>query len=258
LASGEELGPGLRKSLLMALTAVFTALVCVATVMFVLYVPATEGYFNLGETMVYTTALLLGPYVGAIAGGLGSALADVFLGFPIYAPATLVIKGAEGFVVGFLAKRGARLGEASRRYLAIGASLLAGSLLGSIGAHYYSGEVAITVGLGERGATTSAYVPVEFWVFAGTSTSVLIMALSSYLEPEAGWHVLAILCGGSLMVLGYFAYESFLMGVVAATLEVPVNIGQVAVGLAVALPLTRALGKRFSTVLGTSGRGSPR
>jgi len=254
LASGEELSPSLRKSFSIALAAVFTALVCVATMMFILYVPATEGYFNLGETMVYTTAILLGPYVGAIAGGLGSALADLLLGFSIYAPATLVIKGAEGFLVGLLAKRGARLGEASRQYLAIGASILAGSLLGSIGAHYYSGEVAITIGPGERGATISAYVPIWLWVFLGVSTSVLIMALSAYLEPEVGWTVLAILSGGSLMVLGYFAYEAFLKGVVAAVFEVPVNIGQVSVGLAVAVPLTRALEKRLSVFLRRPGR----
>ena len=250
MASGEELGPGLRRSLPIALTAVFTALVCVATMMFVLYVPATEGYFNLGETMVYTTAILFGPYVGAIAGGLGSALADLLLGFSIYAPATLVIKGAEGFIVGLLTRRGARLGETSRRYLAIGASILAGSLLGSVGAHYYSGEVAITIGPGERGATISAYVPTWLWVLLGVSTAVLIMALSAYLEPEVGWAVLAILSGGSLMVLGYFAYETFLKGVVAALFEVPVNIGQVSVGLAVAVPLTRALERRLPALIG--------
>ena len=253
MTSGVGPGGGLRRSLSLAFAAVFTALVCVATMMFILYVPATEGYFNLGETMVYTTAILLGPYIGAIAGGLGSALADVLLGFSIYAPATLVIKGLEGFIVGLLTRRGARVSETSRRYLTIGASILAGSLLGSIGAHYYSGEVAITIGPGEQGATISAYVPVWLWVFLGVSVSVLIMALSAYLEPEVGWTVLAILSGGSIMVLGYFAYEAFLMGVEAAAFEVPVNVGQVSVGLAVAVPLTRALEKRLIAFSGRSG-----
>ena len=254
MSSGRGPGTGLRWSVLLALAAVFTALVCVATMMFILYVPATEGYFNLGETMVYTAAILLGPYIGAIAGGVGSALADVLLGFSIYAPATLVIKAAEGFVVGFLTRRGARVSETGRRYLATAASILAGSLLGSIGAHYYSGEVTITIGPGGQGSVElPAYVPVWLWIFLGVSVSVLIMALSAYLEPETSWAVFSILSGGALMVLGYFAYESFLKGVVAAAFEVPVNVGQVSVGLAVAVPLTRALRKRLSTLLARFG-----
>ncbi|MBS7609861.1 ECF transporter S component [Candidatus Bathyarchaeota archaeon] len=61
-----------------SLTSIFTALTCAATMVFTVYVPATKGYFNIGETMVYTSALLFGPYIGALSGGLGSMLADIF------------------------------------------------------------------------------------------------------------------------------------------------------------------------------------
>ena len=238
--------PQVRRSVLVASTAVFTALVCVATMMFVLYVPATEGYFNLGETMVYTTAILMGPCVGALAGGLGSALADLLLGFSVYAPATLVIKGIEGLAVGFLARRSPKIRPSAWKGLTAGSALLAGSLLGSIGAHYYSGDVSITLGPGEGASiTVAAHVPVALWVFLGVAVAVLVMALGAYLKPEAGWLVLSVLAGGALMVLGYFAYESFLYGPLAALAEVPVNVGQVSVGLAVALPLTRALKRRL-------------
>ena len=88
----------------LAATAIFTALVAMATIAFSVYVPATYGFFNIGETMVYTSAIVMGPIVGGFAGGVGSALADIFLGYGSYAPGTLVIKGVEGFIVGYLAR----------------------------------------------------------------------------------------------------------------------------------------------------------
>ena len=47
---------------------------------------------RLGDTVVLLGGYLLGPAWGALAGSIGPALADVLLGSPIYAPATLVIK----------------------------------------------------------------------------------------------------------------------------------------------------------------------
>src|SRR5207245_10197597 len=88
--------------------AVFTAFIFVATAAFSAGIPATNGYFNVGEIMVYTTRLLRGPYVGAVAGGVGSLLSDFFLGFPLFAPGTLVIKATEGFIVGYLGNRALR------------------------------------------------------------------------------------------------------------------------------------------------------
>lgn len=66
-----------------------------------IYVPATKGYFNISETMVYTTAILFGPHIGTFAGGV-VMFADLILGFPIYAPGTLAFKATEGAVVGYL------------------------------------------------------------------------------------------------------------------------------------------------------------
>ncbi|MDR5709528.1 MAG: ECF transporter S component [Armatimonadota bacterium] len=87
------------------------ALVAVATVVIRIPVPATQGYINLGETAVYLTALLLGPLFGAVAGGVGSALADLLAGYTSFAPFTLVIKGMEGGLCGWLAWRTFRWGE---------------------------------------------------------------------------------------------------------------------------------------------------
>jgi uncharacterized membrane protein len=84
-------------------TAIFAALVFVVTSQIPpIPIPATSGYFNIGETTIYIAALIFGPLVGALAGGIGSALSDAFLGFGLFAPGTFFIKGGEGLIVGFL------------------------------------------------------------------------------------------------------------------------------------------------------------
>jgi len=89
-------------ALKIAAAAIFAALVAAVTIVFVVPIPATSGYFNLGETLIYVAALLLGPAVGAAAGA-GAFIADM-LAAPAYAPGTFAIKAIEGFLVGYLTK----------------------------------------------------------------------------------------------------------------------------------------------------------
>jgi uncharacterized membrane protein len=86
-----------------AAAAIFAALVAVATYLFWIPIPATSGYFNLGETIIYVAALLLGPMVGVFAGA-GATIADALVA-PQFAPGTFTIKAIEGFLVGFLFRR---------------------------------------------------------------------------------------------------------------------------------------------------------
>lgn len=87
----------------LTLTALLIALTTVATMVIRIPVPATQGYINLGDSMVYISALLFGPLTGLLAGGIGSALADLIGGYGQFAPYTLVIKGLEGLIVGLIA-----------------------------------------------------------------------------------------------------------------------------------------------------------
>lgn len=86
-----------------AAAAIFAALVATATLLFVVPIPATSGYFNLGETLIYVASLLFGPLVGTVAGA-GASIADALVAAQ-YAPGTLTIKAIEGFLVGFLTKK---------------------------------------------------------------------------------------------------------------------------------------------------------
>ncbi len=90
------------KSLDLAVIAIMGALTMVTTSFIVPFAP-TGGYFNLGDIIVVTTALLFGPVIGGVAGGIGSGLADVYLGYASYAPFTMIIKGIEGYVIVYIA-----------------------------------------------------------------------------------------------------------------------------------------------------------
>lgn len=73
-------------------SALFAALICVATM--VVKIPSPlKGYINLGDCMVLVSAFLLPPVYSFFAAALGSALADIFSGYFVYAPATFIIKG---------------------------------------------------------------------------------------------------------------------------------------------------------------------
>jgi len=94
-------------------------------------VPGFRLYFNFGEGIIYTAAILLGPAWGAAAGGIGASLADILLGYPLWAPFTLIIKGAEGFITGKLGKKSAVFGIISgATVMTAGYTTMAGILYG--------------------------------------------------------------------------------------------------------------------------------
>ena len=158
----------------LTLATVFAALVFIVTSQIPpIPIPATSGYFNIGETIIYVAALLFGSAAGALSGGIGAMLADIYLGFGVFAPGTLVIKGIEGAIVGFLNLR--------LRYI----------------------------------------------------TNRTLRA------------VVSIIAGGLEMVTGYFLYEQLVLGSAAAFAEVPFNIVQMLVGLAIAVPIMHAVQRVF-------------
>ena len=88
-----------KSSIRIAISALMAALVFVSTLLIRIPIPATGGYINIGDVMIFVSALVFGPIIGGFAGGVGSAIADL-IGYPSYALLTLVVKGAEGFLVG--------------------------------------------------------------------------------------------------------------------------------------------------------------
>lgn len=83
------------------INALSIALVCVSTM--AIQIPIPLGYMHLGNTCILLTAALFGPTTGLLAGGIGSALADLLTGYTQWVLPTLLIKSIMGFAIGYLA-----------------------------------------------------------------------------------------------------------------------------------------------------------
>jgi len=89
---------------MIALMAVLIALTAVFTIAIQIPIPATQGYWNLSDAAITFAALAFGPWVGGVAGGVGTALADLATGYAQYAPISLLAHGLEGFLIGWLGR----------------------------------------------------------------------------------------------------------------------------------------------------------
>ena len=87
------------------LTALFAALICVATMLVQIPIPATGGYATPGDGVLLLAAGRLPLPLSAAAAAVGSMLADVITGYMLYAPATFMIKGSMALLCGFLLKK---------------------------------------------------------------------------------------------------------------------------------------------------------
>ena len=135
-----------KKIRTMVMAAVLAALACVATM--VVQIPSPmNGYVNLGDCFVLLSGWLLGPWWGGAAGGIGSMLADLLLGYGHYAPGTLIIKGLMALVGALIFKA---LGKSS-----VGA-LVSGLVSEIIMVAGYFGYAALLLG---KGIGAAASVP---------------------------------------------------------------------------------------------------
>jgi uncharacterized membrane protein len=213
-----------------------TAATALVTMLFQVAIPATRGYFNLGESMVYVSALLFGPTVGAFSGGIGSMLSDVFTGYIIYAPGTLVIKGIEGFIVGSLAQRAKIVSSRGKEN-----KLSTRNLLVTV-ASCVAIEIFLEI-MGISGVTFS-FLDSEFiigpytWILVSILAALLVGYMINRFGSSSFKLILSMLAGGTAMVIGYFLYELPLFGL-ANLVEVPFNIMQCISGIVIALPIYR-------------------
>lgn len=98
-----------NKTKLLILNGLLIALVCIATMVIQIPIPMTEGYVNIGDSIIFVSSILFGPISGMISGGFGSALADILTGYSHWALFTLLIKGFEGYIVGIIVRKNTNL-----------------------------------------------------------------------------------------------------------------------------------------------------
>jgi uncharacterized membrane protein len=119
--------------------------------------------------MVMLSGLLFGDNVGGFAGGVGSALSDILLGYGYFAPLTLCIKGIEGYVTGLIGN--------SRRQSFRVAGVAAGAIAMLTG--YFSVEAPL-YGVGPAFAELSLVNSIQVTVGAAVSLVVAHAVFIAY------------------------------------------------------------------------------
>ncbi len=216
--------------------AIFIALVFVTTTILRVPIPATGGYFNFGDSVIFVAALLYGPLVGGISGGIGAAIADA-VGYPIFAPGTLVIKFFEGLIAGYIGHKIPPKTKAVMLWKAL--SIILGAVLGA--ATYY-------IGANYMGVFGNTLPDQILWAAVALFLAIFIIFMSFKPQTETSGQTTAIVVGGTVMIIGYFLYENLLASLIPslgifAIGEIPINIGQMLVGMVIALPVIRAVKK---------------
>ncbi|MBN1310820.1 MAG: ECF transporter S component [Anaerolineae bacterium] len=151
----------------LATTGVMTALVLGMTMVRIAVTPV-NGYVHLGDIGIYFTAFAFGPWAGLVAGGVGTALADVISGYAVFAPLSLAVHGLQGLVAGWIVHD-----RPAPARLAL--AVLAGGLVVVVG--YFAGESLIPVFGGLGAATGEVPFNVMQEVF-GALGAVVYMAVA--------------------------------------------------------------------------------
>jgi hypothetical protein len=167
------------------------------------------------------------------------------------APATLIIKGLERAIVGFLVSRNPykKFNSRSSKILSIIATISFACIIFLIGSTYYSGKMEVTTSWPILLTGFELNIPNLFWTILAAIAAITILFISLKQDPYLSWQIISILIRGAVMVIGYFIYQQLILGVVAIV-EIPINIGQMIIGAIIAVPLARAIKTRIPKTLG--------
>jgi Predicted membrane protein len=222
-----------------AITAIFIALTYVTTFFSGQFIksPVPGGYLNIGDAVIFISAILFGPLVGFLAGSIGSALSDASFAAYMFVPGTFVIKGLEGLIAGVVYK------YLVRKPLHVSYSIMFIGFFTMIISLY----VFYNVNYSDPIRNLS---PIDYYYFAfpigliysvlGVSSVFLSIRKSKYVKDIV--ILSAMIIAGSEMVLGYYLYELMIFGYIAIA-EAPINITQASISILVAYFVVKSLGK---------------
>lgn len=164
--------------------ALMAAITCIATM--VIRVPSigAVGYVNIGDTAVLLSAWQIGGVYGALAAGVGSALADLLAGYAYYVPGTFIIKFLMALVASVLIGRAGRHFAEESRGRWIAAHVISGvsaELIMIAGYFFYK---ALILGKG-----FAAAVPSVFTNIAQAITCLITAIAAAILLKKANFNM---------------------------------------------------------------------
>lgn len=132
-----------EKTTKIIMTGLMMAMIVAATILIIIPVPFGNGYIHLGDAIIFLSVLILGWKYGAIAAGFGSAMADILVGYAIWSPWTLFVKGTMAALMGIFIARAMR--KPGRGVLGVPLYQLVGMILAGLVmvAGYYIAEGVI-------------------------------------------------------------------------------------------------------------------
>jgi uncharacterized membrane protein len=239
------------------MTALLTALVAVATIAIPIPVPFTNGYIHPGDSMIFLAVLISGWKRGAVAAGVGSAFADIFLGYVFWAPWTLVIKGCMAMITGLFISKCTR----RRRDIAVSCVvvivlwlLFNAAVQGIVLYEAKHSAAALIDAMGEEitdsgalGATLAfmqaRLMAVALLIPAGLLAITFALRKKENIAASPG-QILGMTGGGLFMVFGYYVAGGLIYGNFAVSaFSIPANMFQFTGGFLIASLLSAALQK---------------
>lgn len=153
------------------IAALFAALTCACTMVIKIPTP-TMGYIHPGDGMVLLCGILLGPGVGGLAAGIGSMLSDLFSGYAVYAPGTLIIKALVALSSGVIFRA-----LPTTKHLRMILSGLIGEAIMIFG--YFVYQIAMTAVMGSSlsASATAAAAGIPFNMIQGVSGILIALVL---------------------------------------------------------------------------------
>lgn len=252
----QEQGDGMMNGrdtplLKIVLTGLMMALVTLATSF--IKIPTLNGYIHLGDGFVFLSAIVLGPFYGAFAAGVGSMTADILGGYAQWALPTLVIKSSMAMLMGLIIRQKTK----KQIYIAAGAAFLIWTAFFAtiknalFNAVKFSAEgLAAVVGdtpenVVQRAGEIQWKLTAAILIFL-----VFVFLLLGWLmkkQDTTGFGpgiVLGMMSAGACMVIGYYISETLIYGnPVSPVFSVPMNLIQFIAGIVITVAIAPALVK---------------
>jgi len=231
---------------IMIYTALMTAFVFITTSIIKIPIPFTDGYIHAGDMCIFVAGILLGPWYGGFAAGVGSAMADFLGGYPQWVVPTLIIKTIMGILIGYLAKPSTQ----TRPYLITTMLIWISALLAFI---YTIGNSSLTL-LTEHVEEIES-IDKALGMATQLKTQLFFVSIGIPALTMVLWHfknkykismnqLVAMVISGIWMVLGYYIASGVMYGsFIAPIFSIPWNIVQFAVGAVLAFIVVAALDK---------------
>lgn len=234
-----------------------TALVFVSTAIIPqIPIPFTEGYIHTGDSMIFVTSIFLGWKYGVFAGGIGSAMADLFLGYAHWALPTLIIKSIMGAIVGLMAQevKDVKL-KKIRNFVAyffgivwIGLTAYFNKILSNIEGTKVDNSLIEELGVSGMQELLTLINKVQMSLLIVLAIIPIIILIISILLRKKDKDLfsmsslMGITLAGLWMVIGYYIFGGIIKGnMIVPIFSVPLNVAQFIVGAVIAFPIILAL-----------------